>query len=108
MLRRVLRQYQDALCTYVLSKRWFDKSVQIGPEKSAPECPFECGEGGTIAIWAMPKYWRVNFYGTISEHFLLFFEYVVVIGDEYRSILYISIGQCSQFLATHSLTHYRI
>ena len=51
-----VKAYQDALYTYVLSKRWFDKSVQIGPEKSAPECPFECGEGGTIAIWAMPKY----------------------------------------------------
>ena len=24
--------------------------------KSAPECPFECGEGGAKAIWAMPKY----------------------------------------------------
>ena len=43
---------QDALCTYVPSKRWFVKFAQIGPEKSAPECPFECGEGGVIA---MPK-----------------------------------------------------
>ena len=24
-------------------------------KKSAPECPFECGGGGVIAIWAMPK-----------------------------------------------------
>ena len=29
---------------------------RIGPEKSATECPFECGEGGgPSAIWAMPK-----------------------------------------------------
>ena len=30
------------------------KNGKIMPEKSAPECPFECG-GGVIAIWAMPK-----------------------------------------------------
>ena len=24
-------------------------------KNSAPECPFECGWGGVIAIWAMPK-----------------------------------------------------
>ena len=30
------------------------KNAKIAPEKSAPECPFECG-GGVIAIWAMPK-----------------------------------------------------
>ena len=23
--------------------------------KSTPECPFECGAGGAIAIWTMPK-----------------------------------------------------
>ena len=28
---------------------------RIGPEKSATECPFECGGGGPSAIWAMPK-----------------------------------------------------
>ena len=31
------------------------KNGKIAPEKSAPECPFECGGGGVIAIWAMPK-----------------------------------------------------
>ena len=31
------------------------KHGKIAPEKSAPECPFECGGGGVIAIWAMPK-----------------------------------------------------
>ena len=25
------------------------------PKKSAPERPFECGEGGLTAMWAMPK-----------------------------------------------------
>ena len=29
--------------------------VKNGPKKSAPECPVECGGGGPIAIWAMPK-----------------------------------------------------
>ena len=33
-------------------------------EKSAPECPFQCGVGGAIAIWAMPKYWCVNSFGS--------------------------------------------
>ena len=31
--------------------------VKNGLKKSAPECPVECGGGGPIAIWAMPK-WR--------------------------------------------------
>ena len=35
------------------------KHGKIAPEKSAPQCPFECGGGGVIAIWAMPKQrWR--------------------------------------------------
>ena len=33
-------------------------------EKSAPECPFQCGAGGAITIWAMPKYWCVNSFGS--------------------------------------------
>ena len=34
------------------------KNGKIAPEKSAPECPFECG-GGVTAIWAMPTWgWR--------------------------------------------------
>ena len=33
------------------------KNGKIASEKSAPECPFECGGGGVIAIWAMPT-WR--------------------------------------------------
>ena len=31
--------------------------------KSAPECLFECGRGGAIAIWAVPKCLRVNLFG---------------------------------------------
>ena len=31
------------------------KMVKLRLKKSAPECPFECGGGGVIAIWAMPK-----------------------------------------------------
>ena len=35
------------LCgTHIPSKWWFDKVAEIGPEKSAPECPFEGGGGG--------------------------------------------------------------
>ena len=44
------------LCgTHIPSKWWFDKVAEIGPEKSAPECPFECGAGGAKAKRAMPK-----------------------------------------------------
>ena len=39
--------------------------------KSAPECPFECGEGGAKAIWAMPKYLRVNCNGASLSYGLL-------------------------------------
>ena len=31
------------------------KMVKSRLKKSAPECPFECGGGVVIAIWAMPK-----------------------------------------------------
>ena len=29
--------------------------LKLARKKSVLECPFECGEGGVIAIWAMPK-----------------------------------------------------
>ena len=48
---------QDALCTYVPSKRWFGKFAQIGPEKKCPRVPVWVRGGGVNAIWAMPK-WR--------------------------------------------------
>ena len=56
LLTRDLRLARILCGTYIPSKRWFDKVAQIGPEKSAPECPFEWrGGGGAIAIWAMPQ-----------------------------------------------------
>ena len=39
-------------------------------EKSGPECPFEYG-GGAKAIWAMPKYLRVNCNGASLSYGLL-------------------------------------
>ena len=45
MLTRDLRLARILCGTYIPSKQWFDKVAQIGPEKSAPECPFECGGG---------------------------------------------------------------
>ena len=38
-----------------LIQRKMVKNGKIAPEKIATECPFECGGGGVIAIWAMPK-----------------------------------------------------
>ena len=55
MLTRDLRFARNLCGTYIPSKRCFDKVAQIGPEKSAPECPFECGGGGAKAKRAMPK-----------------------------------------------------
>ena len=37
---------QDALCTYVPSKRWFGKFAQIGPEKKCPRVPVWVRVGG--------------------------------------------------------------
>ena len=37
---------QDALCTYVPSKRWFGKFAQIGPEKKCPRVPVWVRGGG--------------------------------------------------------------
>ena len=45
LLTRDLRLARILCGTYIPSKQWFDKVAQIGPEKSAPECPFECGGG---------------------------------------------------------------
>ena len=42
--------------TYRFRKHTTLQNGKKWPEKSAPECPVECG-GGLIAIWAMPK-WR--------------------------------------------------
>ena len=42
---------QDALCTYVLSKRWFGKFCQIWLEKKVPQS----AQRGVIDIWAMTK-----------------------------------------------------
>ena len=55
LLTRDLRLARILCGTYIPSKQWFDKVAQIGPEKSAPECPFECGGGGAKAKRAMPK-----------------------------------------------------
>ena len=38
---------QDALCTYVPSKRWFGKFAQIGPEKKCPRVPVWVRVGGS-------------------------------------------------------------
>jgi len=46
LLTRDLRLARILCGTHIPSKRWFDKVAQIGPEKSAPEGPFECGGGG--------------------------------------------------------------
>ena len=52
------------LCgTYVPSKRWFDKVAQIGPEKSAPKWPFECGEGVQKLFGQCPNAWVINLSG---------------------------------------------
>ena len=39
--------------------------------KSAPECPSEYGGGDAKAIWAMPKYLRVNCNGASLSYGLL-------------------------------------
>ena len=41
--------------TYRFRKHTTLQNGKNGPKKSAPECPVECGGGGPIAIWAMPK-----------------------------------------------------
>ena len=43
------------------SKSRFDNYFQFGPEKSALECPFQCGGGGAKAKRAMPKCLRREF-----------------------------------------------
>ena len=45
LYRRVSRLVRMFCGTYVPSKRCFNKFAEIGPKKSAPECPFECEEG---------------------------------------------------------------
>ena len=39
------------IATMVIFSNW-SQNAQPGP---APECPVECGGGGVIAIWAVPK-----------------------------------------------------
>ena len=71
LLTRYLRLARILCGTYIPSKRWFDKVAQIGPEKSAPECPFECGGGGAKAKRAMPKCLRVNLSGASLKQFYI-------------------------------------
>ena len=62
-------RFARILCgTYIPSKRWFEKVAQIIPEKSAPECPFECGWGGAKAKRAMPKCPPREFEGGFPIH----------------------------------------
>ena len=55
-----LNTSQDGLGPYDVTLNRFRKHTTLKngkkwPEKSAPECPVECGWEGPIAIWAMPK-----------------------------------------------------
>ena len=67
LLTRDLRLARILCGTYIPSKRWFDKVAQIGPEKSAPECPFECGWGGAKAKRAMPQCPQHEFEGCFPK-----------------------------------------
>ena len=55
VLRRVLRLAR-MLCAHMYRQNSdLENLLKSARKKSAPECPFECGGGGVIAIWAMPK-----------------------------------------------------
>ena len=46
------------------------------PKIGATECPFECGGGGLMAIWAMPKWTEIFFrwgfpYTSMLKHYLI-------------------------------------
>ena len=63
MLRRVLRLAR-MLCALMYRQNGDSANLlKSAREKCAPECPFECGRGGAIAIWAVPKCLRVNLFG---------------------------------------------
>ena len=63
LLTRDLRLARILCGTYIPSKQWFDKVAQIGPEKSAPECPFECGGGVQLPFGQCPNRGDANLKG---------------------------------------------
>ena len=55
LARMVWGTYSEKMVKKWLTNGKSGKMVKSRLKKSAPECPFECGGGGVIAIWTMPK-----------------------------------------------------
>ena len=55
VLRRVLRLARMLCALMYRQNSDLANLLKLARKKSAPECPFECGEGGAKAKRAMPK-----------------------------------------------------